>query len=138
MTKTTYLSASGSVLSCTTRDEDSFVVLEQILVKSHMLLLGKDRIVCLQVILLEKLLVSVCQRISTMPLWCSILPIRCNTIELQLLALGSSIIGVVTYATAWMSSSGFSKQRSSKLPFAAIVSVFCWMMYGKVDESTVG
>jgi hypothetical protein len=54
-----YLSATGSVLSGTTSNQLSIMVLEQLLVESHMLVLRKDGIVVLQTILLEESSVTV-------------------------------------------------------------------------------
>jgi hypothetical protein len=53
-----YLSTTSGVLRSTTSNELSIVVLDQILVKSHMLLLRQNSIVGLETILLEQLLVS--------------------------------------------------------------------------------
>lgn len=54
----TYLSAASSVLCRTSSDENSLVVLDQIVVQSEMLLFGKNSIIGFQLILLEELLVS--------------------------------------------------------------------------------
>jgi hypothetical protein len=54
-------SASCSVLRSTTGDLDGLVVLEQVLVQTHVLLgVGEDRIVGLQAILVEESLVTAC------------------------------------------------------------------------------
>jgi hypothetical protein len=54
------LGTTGSVLGGTTSDQDSLVVLDQVFVKTHVLLgVGKDSIVGLEAVLLEELLITV-------------------------------------------------------------------------------
>jgi hypothetical protein len=53
------LGAAGGVLRSTTGDEDSIVVLDQVLVQAHVLLgVGEDSVVGLEAVLLEKLLIT--------------------------------------------------------------------------------
>jgi hypothetical protein len=52
------LCATGSVLGCATSNELSIEVVEEILVESEVLLLGKDGIVLLQLILVKESLVA--------------------------------------------------------------------------------
>lgn len=89
---------SRCVLRCTASNENGLVVLNQVLVETHVLLgIGKDRIVGLQAILVEESLVTTsCQQSS----------LRCLAISL--------LNGMqLTYPTPWISRSGFSRQSSS-------------------------
>ena len=93
----TYLSAAGRILGSTTSDEFSVVVLEQLLVEAHVLFLGQDGVVGLQAVLLEEGGIAASSAIE-----------QCGA-------------GDGTHPSPWMSSRGFSRQKSSKLPVEAIV-----------------
>lgn len=54
-----YLSSTGSVLSGTTSDQLSIVVLEKVLIETHVLFLREDGIVCLHIILLQESFVTI-------------------------------------------------------------------------------
>lgn len=77
------------------------MVLDQVLVQAHVLLLGQNGVVGLEVVLGQQFLIAESTVVSTRE-------------------------GLVqgkweTDATPWMSRSGFSRQRSSKLPLEAMV-----------------
>ena len=97
------LGTTGGVLRSTTGNEDGLVVLDQVLVETHVLLrFGKDRVVGLEAVLLEELLITALRsekfHKGAQPRTKSMVVHR----ELQL-----------TYPTPWMSRRGFSRQSNS-------------------------
>lgn len=127
---TTYLGTTSSVLGSTACNELCVVVLDQVVVKAEVLLLGEDSVVGLETVLLQELLISAtCQFQLIMSLICQlsalcIVGLRPNvpTVPLVVQSTPAPRKNIcATYPTPWMSRSGFSKQRSSKFPLAAIV-----------------
>lgn len=59
-----YLGSTGSVLSGTTSNQLRLAVLEELVIESHMLLLGKDSVIILQAVLLQESTITVTIRVS--------------------------------------------------------------------------
>lgn len=97
-----YLSPSGGILRRTTSKQLSISVLDELLVETHVLLLGQNGIVGLETVLLEQL--SISDRPSA--------------------KLGGVFVVWYfgsTYPCPWISSSGFSRHSSSKGPSEAMI-----------------